>query len=297
MFGMSKKRGRRSIARSDQGDSGRSFNYYSNRAQKDQASPRNTRTLIHDAKSTKGILRNVPTIIAVSAILACIIYTFILDSNPKIIQINSSGAVFLQDIHSYEVAAHNLFKETLLNSNKITVNVNGITKKIEEQFPELEKVSITIPVISHRPIVYLTASRPILILNSSNGNYIINNRGIALLPTHKAAESYKKGLVTLKDPSDIIVKLGKTVIPAQYVSFITEVEYQLEAAKIPIEEFELTDRHGEIHLKLQGKSYYIKMNLAGDAREQTGATIALLRTKPSIKQYIDVRVSGRAYYR
>ncbi len=224
-----------------------------------------------------------------------------LNSNPKIIQPSNDNNIFLQDLNTYQNAAHKLFSRSIFNNNKITVNVSGITRDLQNQFPELASVSITLPLINHQPLIYIIPSQPAMILNANNGSYVLNNRGVAIIKTDQVANLAKLNLPTVIDESDLAFTLGNGALPANDIDFITTVYNQLSAKKLRLESLTLPAVASQLDVRMKGQSYYIKMNMQADAKEQVGAYLAahdrLDRQHRSPQVYFDVRVEGRVYYK
>ncbi len=239
-------------------------------------------------------------VLAILAILFCVVYTLKLDSNPKIVQTTPNGTLFLQNINTYERAANTLFKNSVLNLNKITINSSGIAKSLKQQFPELADVSIALPLIGHRPVVYITPSQPALVLSNSSGKFVLGSNGIALLKGDLPS-SLQGQLPVVDDQTDSQIVLGKTALSSRSTQFIEDVYKQLITQKQKVGTLSLPPKANELDVGLKGQQYYVKMDISGDAREQVGTYLAtkkyLARTNATPTVYIDVRVNGRAYYK
>src|SRR3990167_11071266 len=87
------------------------YSYYSNRSDSGDTEPRqiDRKEIELRRQKFKNWLKNTPAILATLAIVFSIFYSLKLDSNPKVVQIKSSGNLFLHDEHTYQQAAHKLF--------------------------------------------------------------------------------------------------------------------------------------------------------------------------------------------
>ncbi len=295
---MFKRKTRQRFVNADQQLAKPVYSYYSGTAQSGNSASRLSEIKRASATSFKW-WQHAPSILAVFVIVGSVFYSLGLNSNPIIVQASNNGNLFLQDTNTYRQAAHTFFNHSILNKNKITVNVSGITTQLKQQFPELAGVTITIPVISHRPMVYIVPSQPSLILRAKNGTYILNNTGLAVLPIARAKNISSLKLPTVDDRSNVAVVQGKTALPKDNVHFITTAYAQLQAQKLSVSNLTLPPLASEIDLRLKGQKYYIKMDMLGDAKEQVGAVIATQQYLKKINQtptaYIDVRVEGRVY--
>ncbi len=303
MFGLkSKPRKRRSSAARQQ--SGPVYAYYGNRSTANDGTKRRfsgTKTSTSSRLKSAKWWRNLPMILSVAAIVISFLYVLRLDSNAKVIQSGDTNNVFLQNINTYQQAAHKLFNDSILNSNKITVNISGITRTLQDQFPELANVSITLPLIGHEPLVYITPSQPALVLNNTSGSYVLNDKGVAIIQSYQVPDLAQLNLPTLNDQSGLDVSAGQPALPASELKFITSVYAQFLAQKQRIQTLTLPALASELDVRLKGQSFIIKMHMQGDAAEQVGsfeATFVKLRAAQQLpRSYFDVRIAGRVYYK
>jgi cell division septal protein FtsQ len=214
----------------------------------------------------------------------------------------SGGDSFLHDKAVYETAADKLLAKSVWNRNKITIDTGAVSKGMLEQFPELSSVSVTLPLLSQRPIVYIQTAQPALILSASNGSYIIDTSGKALLQADKLPNGSDLRLPTVTDQSGLRVTLNHQALTSGDVSFILTVIGQLNARHVAVSAMDLPIGTSELDVHIAGQPYIVKFNLqSGDARQQAGTFLAtqsqLQKQNVTPSQYIDVRVDGRAYYK
>jgi hypothetical protein len=241
--------------------------------------------------------------IAGVALIVCVLYTLHLTNQPKVVSLtSSSNSYFLQSTDVYQKAAAEAFGGSIFNDNKITVNSVGIQQRLQKQFPELSDVSVTIPLMSHRPIVYIAPTTPSLVLANSDNSFVLDNNGKALLETSQVADLEKLQLPTVTDQSGLKVKKGDIALAGTGVSFIQTVKAELEAKGVAIESITLPSAAYELYVKPKGAGYFVKFNMhENTARQQAGtflavrARLATQNVTPS--SYVDVRLDGRAYYK
>lgn len=225
-----------------------------------------------------------------------------LSSNAKVLPFNSGDALTLHSQAEYQAAASKFLAESSWNRNKITVNTAEVSRQMRAKFPELTDVSVTIPLLAHRPVVYVEPAKPAVILATSQGAFLLNNAGKALVRADNPADLQQPSLPVVTDQSSLPLKLNSQAVPATTVQFIQIVVAQLAAKQYKTTEIILPSNGGQLDLKLEGEPYTVKFNLQNaDARQQAGtflATIKHLKERNSVPaQYIDVRVDGRAYYK
>ncbi len=170
-----------------------------------------------------------------------------------------------------------------------------------KQFPELSSVSVVLPLLAHRPVVYLTPSQPTLIITGLSGSYVLDDNGKALFTVTDTKTIPSLKLPVLTDQSGLKLSLGQRVLSSTDISFIETIIAQLVAKQVMVSSLTLPVASREIDITITGQPYFVKFNLQdGNALEQAGT---LLATKARLSSqgivpahYIDVRVPGRAYY-
>jgi hypothetical protein len=288
------------------GGRAQAFSYSANRNEQEYAYGRGV-PRDQDVRRRERIVRywrqRLGMFIAGVALIVCVLYTLHLTNQPKVVSLApNSSAYFLQSTDVYQRAAAKAFGESIFNDNKVTVNSVGIQQRLQREFPELSEVSVTIPLMSHRPIVYIAPTTPSLVLDGTAGSFVLDNNGKALLGTSQVADLEKLGLPTVVDQSGLRVKTGDIALAGTEVSFIQTVVAELKAKGIDIEALTLPTAAYQLDVKPRGVGYYVKFNMhEPTARQQSGTYLAVKERLASQGvtpgSYIDVRLDGRAYYK
>lgn len=228
----------------------------------------------------------------------CLVKVLFLSTSPQVVVLGKTdvSATYLQTTTVYAEAAHKLLAGSITSHSKLTVNLNGTSVALERQFPELQAVSMTVPLVSSRPIVYVQIAQPSMVLQTGHGNYALNKSGFVLAKLH----TIPSGVPLVVDQSGGSPRPGKQYLASSTVGFVQTVSYQLAAAKLNVSTFVLPSSSlYELDVRLDGQPYSIKFSLQGDALIQSGAAIATVQqlgsTTPT--QYVDVRVPDRVYYK
>lgn len=278
------------------------FSYYSNRSRTDDSVGRNKDIYSTNRLKKRSWWHHLPTYIAGMAIITCLLYVLSLDTaHPKIVQPSGDNATLLRSKETYEQAIRKYLKSSILNNNKITLNISGITRDMQNEFPELANITITLPFVGRRPVVYVEPSTPTVLLSSKNGLFVLDNRGKAIIKADQFSNLSKYNLSTVNDLSGLSLQIGKGVLPASDILFITTVIEQLKAKNITVESITLPPQADQLDVRIAAKPYVIKMNLQNDPRQQVGRFIAakarLETGNQEPKEYFDVRVEERVYYK
>ena len=139
-----------------------------------------------------------------AALLISSVNALTLSDDAKIMSLTDSGGnSFLHDKSVYQAAANKLLASSIWNRNKITVNTGSVSESMLEQFPELSSVSVTLPLVSKRPVVYVQTAQPALVLAAQNGSFVIDTTGKALLPADKLPSGSQLSLPLVTDQSGL----------------------------------------------------------------------------------------------
>lgn len=286
--------------------SGAVFSYHANRSVREGGFARDAGKNQQQAdtakRNTKSVwIKRLPTIGALLAILVVTVFCLQLSSNVKIVTLGTSEShVFLRDPEAYRQAAIRAFTP-FFNGNKLTVNAQKISADLRKQFPELQAVSISLPVIGNQPVVYIQPTIPELILVSSQGMFLLDSNGRALISGNQVANLNEIDTPVVTDQSSLPLQVGQIALPRSTVAFVREVFEQLKAKGARASSLVLPPGTSELHVRLEGAGYYTRYNLHGNAREEVGAFLAvkarLDSERKTPREYIDVRVENKVYYK
>ena len=230
-----------------------------------------------------------------------VIYALNLSNNARLIILKSSGSSFLHSQSTYQTAADTILSKSIWSHNKITINTADISRQLTNQFSELSSVSVVLPLLAHRPVIYLTPAQPSLIIVGSNGTFVLDTNGKALVAVADIKAVANLKLPTLIDQSGLKLAINHRALSSNDITFIQTVIVQLAAKKVAVTGLRLPVASREIDINIAGQPYFVKFNLQnGDALLQSGTFLAtqahLASQSITPAQYIDVRVPGRAYY-
>lgn len=252
----------------------------------------------------RKLFRRLLIFIVILVAIGLVGYSLILQPEPKIVALSTANnQIFLEDSDVYQQAANKLFDQTG-NRNKLTINTKQISVSLLHQFPELADVSVTLPMAGHIATVYIQPSNPKLVFKqAAGGSFILDSNGKALVSADlHTDEIAKMHLPLVQSQNDDIYSVGQTVLPSTTVAFIQTVQQQLSANHIQITNMVLPKATSELDVYIAGQPMYGKFNTEQDsALQQSGTFVAtyrhLLNTGRLPRQYIDVRIDGRAYYK
>lgn len=233
-------------------------------------------------------------IILIMLLVFGLIYSLILKPQPKIVASDLS----YHQLADYDNKITPLFRN-FNDRNKVTFNESAITSAVQKQFPEVQAVRVELPFFSEVPIVRLSVSPPAFNLHSGSRSFIVDSQGIVVAKTTDLPKLH--ALVNLIDQSGYPAVIGQPVIGSSAVDFINIVTKQSTRAKVPISSLSLPPLAQELDLRTSDAPYYVKFYLGGDALTQAGQFLAarhqFAQSHQSPAEYLDVRVSGKIFYK
>jgi len=275
------------------------FSYHSSRLPGGSSDRSGSKTRTPDNNRFSKLRRLYRPIILV-AILFALIYTNLVNTKVQVALIsNTSDDHVLRSTETYQAAAKKILDKSIFSHTKLTINTTNLTIQMKQQFPELQDVVVTLPLVDHRPLVQLIARRPGILITSRQGTYGLDTNGIAMIQGKDVDGLANLKLIKVTDETDLPIKLGNGILTSQEVTYIQVLIAQLEANKMVIESVSLPSAVNELHVKVSGQPFYVKFDMQNDPRTSAGAFLATLNqlnqdhTVPS--QYIDVRLEDRVY--
>ncbi|MDB5169875.1 MAG: hypothetical protein JWN82_271 [Candidatus Saccharibacteria bacterium] len=243
-------------------------------------------------------------LIAVLVALVCAVSILSLSNSPRIVLLDAQNNRYaFHDASEYQAAAAQNLSSSIWNKNKITVNTGSASAQMQKQFPELAEVSITLPLVGHRPIYYLRANAPAFVLQTVNGTFVLDVGGKALITKAAAPAATVAKLPVIADQTGLHAEVGKQVMSSRETTFIRIVIDTLAARAVTVSSLSLpANAAQELDVRIAGKPYLVKFNMhdTTTARQQVGTYLAtasnLAGQNITPAQYIDVRVLGRSYY-
>ena len=265
----------------------------------------------HDHQSGRTIFQQLRqragTIVLGLVLAACVISLLQLDTKPRVVILNNAASYALRSPSVYQAAITKTLRSSLANTNKVTVNSRQVVSDLKRQFPEIYDASLVLPLVGHRPTVYIELARPVVRLQTPSQTIVVDQTGRALasVALGERTQFSSFNLPVVIDQSQLDLHVGDIVLSSNSVQFIREVTEQLAAKKVAITRLTLPAGTQELDVYPAGVPYTVKFNLHDptSARQQVGTYLAVrqqlgkqgsMHAEP--KQYIDVRLTGRAYY-
>jgi hypothetical protein len=294
---------RRVQPQSGKSDKSKVLSYYSNRDPRSDQIRRDVPPDTLRAKPKSLFWNHVFTAVIGTVLILLAIDLFWLDKQPQVSFVKgSSTEILLQPKSVYTAATEKLIASSLLNQNKLTINVASVSAELVKEFPEINSATIALPFSGHKMDVYIQPSDPAVLLGNGVHVYVLNSSGIAIgIEGLANSQSISSLGLPQMNYSNLPIKIGSQALTSNDVSFAQYVFQELAAQHINVSSMNIPPGSRELDVTISGQSYYTKYNLESAVKEQVGSYLAvqgyLSANKATPSQYIDVRVPGRAYYK
>jgi len=212
-------------------------------------------------------------------------------------QIKVAGdEVYPRDKVAYEQEINRELKSSIFNRSKFTFDKAKITSNIKEKFPEIDTVDIGVPLMRHRPVIEVSLAKPSAKLVTKDSTYILDQEGRALFDQKYAAASLDvDSLLSINDDSGHEIILGKPALTELQLDFIREVIGQTSTKGYKPTSFMLSEGGTAVDTRFEGLNYYVKFSFFADARQSSGAFMAIKDQAISPGEYVDVRIPDKAF--
>lgn len=278
------------------------FSYYASRSSEPSAgrnmAPKKVAT---GRRMNKEALKYAPSMIAAVILLVSLVYMSTLSTLPNVQILRSSDQTLVGNRAVYEKEAREILAQSALNRSKLTIDTTKLAADLREAFPELGDIAVVMPLVGRRLVIQAQPAQPALVLGTrSSGAFVVDVHGRAIVKASEVDSSTRDKLPVVRDESGVSLEPGKSALPKEVVRFITDVSAQLKAKNIPLDSMSLPAAR-ELWVRPKDRPYYVKFDTQGEGRLQTGTFIAVKERleKDNVlpAEYIDVRVSEKAFYR
>lgn len=283
------------------------FSYHSSRSNRPDSSSNNSRATLMEAEEgiSKFDYRSKRRLVLLILLASLVLVFFVtrVSTAAQVAIVQPSGFNYMpHTLTQYQAASAHAIGASLYNQNKLTLNSGNIANYLEKRYPEIEYAAVTVPLIGSTPTVHIQLAPPALVYSTSQNSYILDSNGNIIGLSSILSQKQITQLPSVEYAVNGSFSNGMQVMSNNNVLFVRIVEAALLAKNIQINKMILVPEAEELDVYPKGVTYYIKFNLhQTDALQQVGtylATIATLKSKNQMpKQYIDVRVDGRAYYK
>jgi hypothetical protein len=214
------------------------------------------------------------------------------------VSISNVGILKNVDKQKYQDVVQNYLDQNPISRLTFFLNQSNLSDFVSAKLPEVSSVAqgrmVGIGVTSFA----VTMRTPVAGWQINNKQYYVDSNGFPFETNYFSDPS-----VQIVDNSGITYKLGSTTAIAsnKFLSFVGRIVSLTKASGYTVTQASLPpDTTRELEVRLKETNYYIKLSIDRPAGEQVEDMVTAIRyfvAHGQSPQYIDVRVSGKAFYR
>jgi cell division septal protein FtsQ len=201
------------------------------------------------------------------------------------------------DMRKYQNSIQDYLDQNPLSRLTFFLNQSNLSDFVTAKLPEVSSVTQSRAVGIGTTSFAITMRTPVAGWQINNKQYFVDSKGIPFQQNYFLPPS-----VQIVDNSGIAYKLGTTAIASnRFLSFIGRVVSGVKTNGYTVIQAVLPpNTTRELDIRLKEVNYYIKLSIDRPAGEQVEDMVTAIRyfsMHGQTPQYIDVRVSGKAFYR
>lgn len=272
------------------------FSYRSSRSRTEKHFDRSDQDSFNDENKKTSLMARIQYISLGIVMLLAIGYMLSLDTNAQVVV--EGPQTFPREDEEYKQFINGELKSSPLNRTKLTLNDAELSEKVKLQFPEVRVVEVDTGLLRHRPKISIYLTQPTVRLVTPSAVYVLDEEGYVLFNADRNKTSFDiKSLTPISDNSGQPIEIGQPAVTTEQIAYVREVIGQFKHKDLPIEEMRLEGGGLELHVELKDTNYFIKFSFLADARQSSGAYMAIREQGIPVNQYVDVRIPDRAYVR
>lgn len=229
-------------------------------------------------------------VLCVALVTAGLLYN--LTAYPRVV---SSNPTVMADAQRYEQAISSYLNERPLERLRFVLDNDKLANHLRQTVPEVATVHQDGFMSLGVSKFTLTMRQPIASWIISGKQYFVDDKGIPFEKNY-----YDVPLVAVVDQSGVQQATGTVVASSRFLTFVGKVVAETQKYGLTVQQAVIpSNTTRQLELRLEGRAYPIKLSLDRGVAvqvEDMKRVVDYLEKKKVIPQYVDVRVSGRAYY-
>lgn len=227
------------------------------------------------------------TKISVYALLVLVLVFIVFKSsffNIKEVMVEGNQNIPEEEVAAYAPKGENIF----------LYNIKIVKTKIFAEHPEIKDVMIYRGIPNAIKIVILEEDAK-LVWQTGIDRYLLSSEGKI---SKKLVAGESVDYPTVIDKKNIAVKSGDYIVSPSFVAFVNNIKSQcLEATNLKPDHFEVNETTFDVYMYTDS-GIYVKFNSARNSGKQLeNLKLVLVQKKDQIKEYVDLRIDGWAYYK
>jgi hypothetical protein len=250
------------------------------------------RAKVHELTTKR---RHIGGLLLLALIASAALYGLVSQFTAKV-AVRATDGISLAASEPYEQAIQDYFAQHPAERLRFLLNEAALTDFLHSKTPEVAQVMLRGAAGFGMSEFQLVMRSPIVGWNIGNEKRFVDSMGVAFEKNYFEAPK-----VQVIDQSGIPLESGRAVTSNRFLGFVGLAVGLTETNGYRVKEVILPrDTTREIELRLDGVAYPIKLSIdrsAGEQVEDMVRAVNWLRGNGKSPQYLDVRVSGKAFYR
>lgn len=214
---------------------------------------------------------------------------------PKVVAVATERPI---DAQYYEQKIQQYLNGRPLERSRVALNVERLAQYLQvNDAPEVLAVS---PDMSFDGLgtsrLQLVMRRPVIAWRTGSSNLYVDDQGVAF-----ARNYHPEPTVKVVDETGIVTKDNKVLASNRFLGFIGRVVGRMKASGLTVTQVALpANTTRQVAVTVEGVNYPIKYSVDRPVGEQTEDAVRAIRylaDKGIGAEYLDVRVSGKAFYK
>jgi hypothetical protein len=257
-----------------------------------QGDLRSPRAHVHHLTAHRRRLTSILfAVVASAGVLVWLLYEF---TAGIAVSPNMSSIIIDQD--RYKNAINDYLGQHPVERLRFVLNEDQLTNYLHQTLPEVETATVTGSAGFATSQFKVTFRQPIAGWLIGSKQYYVDKYGVAFQQNY-----FDQPSVKIIDQSGVPQTTGTAVASGRFLRFVGRTVDLARASGLTVEQAIIpTGTTRQVEVKVTGRTYPIKLSLdrpVGEQVEDMQRAIAYFDSKQQSPQYIDVRVSGKAFYR
>ena len=185
-----------------------------------------------------------------------------------------------------------LYLNQFKNSNIFLFNVRGMTEELKSKYPEFLDIEVSRGIPSTLRVRFEERS-PKIIWQSNYKYYLVDENGLVF----KVVENRPLDLPLVIDNKNLVISLPSQIATTNFVDFIINAKIKIKDYGLQINQFEINETIFQVDAQTD-KNIKIIFDITRNLSDQLDAFGKVYSEhKDEIKEYLDLRVEGKVYYK
>jgi hypothetical protein len=231
-------------------------------------------------------------LLAVALVIGMVI--FLLWQFTATVHIAVTGLAHPVATSAYEDSVQKYYEQHPFERFRFAVNQSRLTEFVQQTQPEVRMADVAGGGFM-RSTITIAMRQPVAGWKIGSAQYYVDAQGVSFTQNY-----YPSPAVQIIDRSGVPLESGRAIASNRFLSYVGRTVALSASSKLTVEQVIIpagTTRQLELHL--QGVAYPVKLVIdrpVGEQVEDMARTISYLSSKHQSPQYVDVRVSGKAFY-